>query len=109
MKLNKKEIDVLSLIDDQSVDDFLELASKNTKYKEEDIQNAVAKLLNEKFIEIITLPQGDSEKKWYFRTKKGESVKLNDDLRYIDGYGYKFGDGIKDGPIKKFIEDVNKK
>lgn len=108
MKLNKKEIDILSLIDDQSIDDFLEFASKNTKYKEEDIQNVIAKM-NEKFVEIIILPQGETEKGWYFRTKKGEAVKLNDNLRYIDSYGYKFGDGIKDGPIKKFREDIKKK
>lgn len=92
MKLNKKETDVLSMIDDQLVEDFLNFALKNTKYSEKIIKKAIIKLINEKYIEIIYIPQGEIEKGWYFRTKKGESVKLNDNLRYIGNYGHKFAE-----------------
>ena len=106
MKLTEKEIKILSLMDEVPAENFIERFKEHIDIHENEIKQIIKKLLKEKLAEKVSIPQGDKEVYWYFRTKKGESVNLDDNLRFISDYGRKFGEGKKDGPISKFRRNL---
>ncbi|MBU2562218.1 MAG: hypothetical protein KKF68_00985 [Nanoarchaeota archaeon] len=109
MKLNKKEKDILSIMNDSSEKQILEFAKKHTKYLEKDIKKIANKLTKENYVEKVKIPVGDKIVVLYFYTKKVTKDLLNDSLKWKKDFGYKFGEGIKDGPINKLRRYIKEK
>lgn len=87
MELTKQEKQILSALDDIPTDDVFRIVNKFTKLPEPIIKDTVKKFLKEGFIEIISIPQADKERDWYFHTSKVMDDMLDDDIRYKMHWG----------------------
>jgi hypothetical protein len=108
MELTKKEKDVLSLMDEITLDGFVGFVKKVLNYPNKDIKIIANKLVKFGFVKIIDISQTGKSKKWYFHTKKVSNDMINDNLRYIKEMGSKFGKGKKNGPINKLRKFIKK-
>ena len=101
MKLNQKEKQVLTLLDDVKVEGFEEFVQKFINLSKSEIQKIVNKFKELQLIQIITL--SDEKDLWYFiDRRKVKQDMLDDDLRYRRDYG-------SDRPILTSSEKLEKK
>jgi len=79
MELTKKEKQILTLIDDSKVYNFIELAQKHVKISKEEIEKIVEKFLKLKLINKVELKKGEF---WYFHDKSKVTKDMRDDDLY---------------------------
>ena len=82
MKLTNIERDILTIIDDMLVNNFLERAQDITGYSQREIQTAIDSLMQQDLIEIVALPYGQGKENFYSRTLKVTDSMLNPSLRF---------------------------
>ena len=82
MKLNKKEKQLLSIIDNSSVDDFLERSSKILKINPREVEKIIKKLQKENLIKIVSIVEKNMI---YSHTKKVKKNMLDENLFYKYG------------------------
>ncbi|MBM3234335.1 hypothetical protein FJZ19_04565 [Candidatus Pacearchaeota archaeon] len=82
INLTKKEINVLTLIDDVPVEMAIKAVKKYIDLENEEIEKIIKKLYNLGLIKKIKIPCGEQDKEWYFHTRLVNKEMINDDLRY---------------------------
>lgn len=112
MKLNQLDKDILSILDDNTIESIMVFAKNRLSATEKDVKQVIDKLLSLKLVEIVNLPGPKENEKIevLFRTNKVTSDMLNDNLRYESDTGAKFGINSKDHPIaqlRAFQKDQN--
>lgn len=80
----KKELirEVFNMLNETSEQGFYARV-KSAKYSKKEINSIVKKLISEGFVEIVLIPSGDKEIKWYVHTGKDKSTALEKWLRWF--------------------------
>ncbi len=86
MKLNKKEKQVLTILDSAKVNGVEELVQKFVWLPKDRIQKIVEKLEKLGLIDIIILPN-DNQSYYFHDTRKIKPDMLDDDIRFKRDYG----------------------
>ena len=100
MDLTKEEKQILTLLNDTPVKDFLDYAQGYINLKRGNIKRIVDKFLNWRFIEILKLKNKNDL--WYFHTDKVKEDMIDTSL----DYRLKFG---SNPPILNAHEKLEKK
>tara|TARA_Y100000310_G_scaffold239123_1_gene242681 strand:- start:10746 stop:11579 length:834 start_codon:yes stop_codon:yes gene_type:complete len=82
MGMTKKEKQILTLLDDSRVNNYIEFIKKITDYPEPIIKDLAERFLKEGLIKKIKIPNGDEEVEWFFFTEKVTEDMIDDDVRY---------------------------
>ena len=82
MGMTKEEKQILTLLDDSPVDNYVEFIKRIIDYPESIIKDLAGRFLKEGLIKKIKIPQGDEEREWFFFTEKVTKDMIDDDIRY---------------------------
>jgi hypothetical protein len=82
MGMTKEEKQILTLLDDSPVDNYVEFIKRIVDFPESIIKDLAGRFLKEGLIKKIRIPQGDEEREWFFFTEKVTKDMIDDDVRY---------------------------